>query len=180
MIHEIRADSGRNIGGIQMSNNVALRPKEKCAVNGAVLVAGPKGATFTVKNDAIVLREDDIILEKEATTPAKRIYLFVMLICLDKDNQQDYYPRLIDYIYDFITTTTLLDVKHTLVNILRDVNNGNPLRALKTTRALVEYEANVLRHGAGAAKAGSKAKPKAKAKAKAPKKATKKAKGKKR
>jgi len=160
-----------------MPNNVALKPKEKCAINGAVLVAGPKGATFTLKNDAILLREDDILLEKEATTPAKRIYLFVMLICLDKDNQQDYYPRLIDYIYDFITTTTLLDVKHTLVNILRDVNNGNPLRALKTTRALVEYEANVLKHGMGPPKTAGKAKAKAKAK---PKKAAKKAKGKKR
>lgn len=164
-----------------MPNIVVLKAKEKCAVNGAVLVAGPKGATFTVKNDAILLRESDIILEKEATTPAKRIYLFVMLICLDKDNQQDYYPRLIDYIYDFITTTTLLDVKHTLVNILRDVNNGNPLRALKTTRALVEYEANVLRHGMGAPKGAAKAKAKPKAKAKAaPKKGAKKSKGKKR
>jgi flagellar protein FlbT len=158
-----------------MPNTVALKAKEKCAINGAVLVAGPKGATFTIKNDAILLREDDIILEKEATTPARRIYLFVMLICLDKDNQQDYYPRLIDYIYDFITTTTLLDVKHTLVNILRDVNNGNPLRALKTTRALVEYEANVLKHGMNTPKAAAKAK-----KAAPKKKAAKKAKGKKR
>ena len=61
-----------------MPNTVALKAKEKCAINGAVLVAGPKGATFTIKNDAILLREDDIILEKEATTPARRIYLFVI------------------------------------------------------------------------------------------------------
>ncbi|MBM3555920.1 MAG: flagellar biosynthesis repressor FlbT [Alphaproteobacteria bacterium] len=149
-----------------MATTLTLKAKEKCAVNGAVLVAGPKGATFSLRNDALVLRQDDILLEKEANTPAKRIYFFVMLSCLDRENAQDYYPRLVDYLYDFATTTSLIDVKQALVNIMRDVNDGALVRALRTARALVEYEANVLRHGKAPAAAKGKAKPKAKAKAK--------------
>ena len=62
-----------------------VKPGEKFVVNGAVMVAGGKGASLVLQNEATILLGKDIIQEDEADTPAKRIYFTILLMYLDAD-----------------------------------------------------------------------------------------------
>ena len=69
-----------------------VKPGEKFVVNGAVMVAGGKGASLVLQNEATILLGKDIIQEDEADTPAKRIYFTILLMYLDAD-QSDLQTR---------------------------------------------------------------------------------------
>jgi len=66
-----------------MPLKLSLKPGEKFVLNGAVLTNGDKRATLIVQNKACLLREKDIMQPDEATTPARRIYLPIMMMYLD-------------------------------------------------------------------------------------------------
>ena len=71
-----------------MGLKLSLKPGEKIAVNGAVIVNGDRRAEFIVENQASILRERDIMRTDEATTPARRVYLPVMMMALDPNARQ--------------------------------------------------------------------------------------------
>ncbi len=124
-----------------------VKPGEKFIVNGAVMVAGKKGASLVLQNEATILLGKDIIQEDEATTPARRIYFSILVMYLDQDNVAKYQGTFLTYIEDFLEATTFNEVRRTLLNILQDVNSGMYYRALKTCKALMKYEEEVLKIG---------------------------------
>lgn len=127
-----------------MPLKVNIKPGEKFIVNGAVMVAGNKGASLILQNEATILLGKDIIQEEEANTPAKRIYFSILLMYLDESGRQQYYPSFIRLIEDFMEATTFKEVRKTLLHIVQDVNAGRYYRALKTCKALINYESEVL------------------------------------
>ena len=124
-----------------------VKPGEKFIVNGAVIVAGKKGASLVLQNEATVLLGKDIIQEEEATTPAKRIYFTILLMYLDQDGAGKYQETFMGFIEDFLEATTFAEVRRTLLNILQDVNGKMYYRAMKTCKALMKYEEEVLKVG---------------------------------
>jgi flagellar protein FlbT len=66
-----------------MPLKITLKPGEKVAVNGAMIVNGARRASFIVENHARVLRERDMLQPSEATSAAKRLYIPIMLMYLD-------------------------------------------------------------------------------------------------
>ena len=54
-----------------MPLKVNIKPGEKFIVNGAVMVAGNKGASLILQNEATILLGKDIMQEEDANTPAK-------------------------------------------------------------------------------------------------------------
>ena len=65
-----------------MALKLSLKPHEKVVINGAVIANGDRRSTICVENIANVLREGDIIQPEQANTPAKRIYLPIMLMIM--------------------------------------------------------------------------------------------------
>ncbi len=66
-----------------MPLKLSLKPGERFVLNGAVLANGDKRTSLVIQNKACVLREKDIIQPENANTPARRIYLAVMMMYLD-------------------------------------------------------------------------------------------------
>jgi flagellar protein FlbT len=124
-----------------------VKPGEKFIVNGAVMVAGKKGASLVLQNDATILLGKDIIQEEEATTPARRIYFSILVMYLDQDNSTAYQDSFMGYVEDFLEATTFNEVRRTLLNIVQDVNGQMYYRALKTCKALIKFEEEVLKIG---------------------------------
>ena len=124
-----------------------VKPGEKFIVNGAVMVAGKKGASLVLQNDATIFLGKDIIQEEEATTPARRIYFSILVMYLDQDNGSTYQDTFMGYVEDFMGATTFNEVRRTLLNIVQDVNNRMYYRALKTCKALIKFEEEVLKIG---------------------------------
>lgn len=124
-----------------------VKPGEKFVVNGAVMVAGNKGASLVLQNEATILLGKDIIQEHEADTPAKRIYFTILLMYLDVENSENYKQQFLQFIEDFMQATTFRDVRRTLLHIVDEVHSKRFYRALKTCRSLIKYEEELLNYG---------------------------------
>ncbi|MDR3514865.1 MAG: flagellar biosynthesis repressor FlbT [Azospirillaceae bacterium] len=127
-----------------MPLKIRLKPREKFAINGAVLTAGDQGATLLLYNRASLLRGKDIMQEEEATSPVKRLYFFIMLMLLDSANRDKYYVSYMKYLTDLISAISLREVKESLIVIHDYVAAGESYQALKLCRALIAVETALL------------------------------------
>lgn len=127
-----------------MALKINLKPNEKIFIGGAVLQNGDGHADFVVLNDAPLLREKDILVESEADTLCKNIYLCVQLMYMDTAHMHSYqsnYCRLMDEV---------LRAAPDSVDILAEINNhlacGKYYQAMKSARKLIEFEKGLLNH----------------------------------
>lgn len=127
-----------------MPLKVNIKPGEKFVVNGAVMVAGNKGASLILQNEATILLGKDIMQEEDANTPAKRIYFSILLMYLDESGRSTYYPTLMKLVEEFMEATTFNEVRKTLLHIVQDANADRFYRALKTCKALINYESEMI------------------------------------
>ena len=123
-----------------MPLKLSLKPGEKFVINGAVLTNGEKRATLIVQNKACLLREKDIMQPEDATTPARRIYLPIMMMYLDSDGNDQYYDDFALRMTEFMGAIKNRDALATCVEISRDVMSGSYYRALMQCRKLFEFE----------------------------------------
>ena len=73
-------------GGGYMPLKIALKPRERLILGGAVVRNGDIGARLTVENEVPILREHDILSHRETSTPCRRIYFAVQLMYVDEGN----------------------------------------------------------------------------------------------
>ena len=130
-----------------MPLKINVKPGEKFVVNGAVMVAGKKGASLVLQNEATILLGKDIMQEEDANSPAKRIYFTILLMYLDQDEPDQYRSMFLELVESFLEATTFKEVRMTLLNIVQDVNEKRYYRALKTCKALMNYESEILKIG---------------------------------
>ncbi|HVV64493.1 MAG TPA: flagellar biosynthesis repressor FlbT [Rhizomicrobium sp.] len=123
-----------------MPLKLSLKPGEKFVLNGAVLANGDKRASLVLQNKACVLREKDIMQPAEATTPARRIYLPIMMMYLDPDGWEDYYNEFALRMTEFMGAVETRSVLASCIEISRDVTSGAYYKALMTCRKLFEFE----------------------------------------
>lgn len=128
-----------------MPLKINVKPGEKFVVNGAVMVAGKKGASLVLQNEATILLGKDIMQEEDANTPATRIYFTILLMYLDQDEPEQYRGLFLELVESFLEATTFKEVRMTLLNIVQDVNEKRYYRALKTCKALINYETEILK-----------------------------------
>jgi flagellar protein FlbT len=129
-----------------MALKLTLKPGERAAINGAVIVNGDRRSTFMVENQARVLREGDILQPEDATTPAKRIYLPIMMMYLDpethKEMQGEYETRL----KEFAAAVSDGEALQSCTKLAACVANGDYYKALLECRRLMSFEESRLAH----------------------------------
>ncbi len=123
-----------------MPLKLSLKPGEKFVINGAVLTNGEKRATLIVQNKACLLREKDIMQPEEANTPARRIYLPIMMLYMDPDGSDQYYDDFALRMTEFMGAIENREALAACVEISRDVMSGSYYRALMQCRKLFEFE----------------------------------------
>jgi flagellar protein FlbT len=126
---------------------IDLKEGEKIAINGAVLTAGRGGASIILQNEATLLRGRDILQEEDATTPAKRIYFMIQLMYIDAERRADHAALYATYVNDLRAASGIKEVHDALDNIDIDVAGGNFYRAMKTCKAVIAVEAELLKLG---------------------------------
>ncbi len=124
-----------------MALRVELKPDERFILGACLVTNGPHRIQLLVEGDAPLLREKDIITEKQANTPAKRIYLAVQLMYTARD------PRLYHKTY-VILMRELVHAAPSAWPYIVAVNNnilaGEMYKALKSARALIDYEKELI------------------------------------
>ncbi len=123
-----------------MALKLSLKPGERVAINGAVIINGDRRASFVIENKARVLRESDIMQLEDADTPAKRIYLPIMLMYLDASMRDEMQREYEDRLREFINVVTDANALKLCTDLAAHVANGNFYKALAGCRKLIEFE----------------------------------------
>ena len=123
-----------------MPLKLSLKPGEKFVLNGAVLVNGDRRATLVIQNKACMLREKEIMQPKDAKTPARRVYLAIMMMYLDGEVSEEPYNEFALRMTEFMSAIQSSAVLAACVNISRDVVQGDYYKALIYCRKLFEFE----------------------------------------
>ena len=130
-----------------MALKLVLKPGERVVVNQAVIVNGKDKAELVLENRAVVLRERDIMVQKEANTPARRIYFLIQMLYLFPEKTPFYQEKFNVHLREFLqavpsATPIGLEIGEMIIR-------GNHYAALKSCRKLVAYEEKVLKNVTG-------------------------------
>ena len=123
-----------------MPLKLSLKPGEKFVLNGAVLANGDKRTSLVIQNKACVLREKDIMQPKDARTPARLVYLAIMMMYLEGDTSEEPYNEFALRMTEFMSAIQNRAVLAACVEISRDVTQGAFYKALIACRKLFEFE----------------------------------------
>jgi flagellar protein FlbT len=125
-----------------MALKISLKPCERLIIGGAVVTNGDGRTEFTIENKVPLLRQKDIMSEKEADTPTRRIYFVIQLMYVDEENlfihHQTYWKLVED----------LIQAAPSVINRIDQINEqilfGRYYQALKSAKQLIEYEQEVM------------------------------------
>ena len=123
-----------------MPLKLSLKPGEKFVLNGAVVQNGDRRGTLILQNKASVLREKDIMQPEEANSPARRIYLPIMMMYLDESDADQYYDDFALKMNEFMTVIRNPSILTECVAISKHVLSREFYKALMSCRKLIEYE----------------------------------------
>jgi flagellar protein FlbT len=137
-----------------MPLKLSLKPGEKFVLNGAVVQNGDRRGALILQNKASVLREKDIMQVDEANSPARRIYLPVMMMYLDQGAEGRYHDEFVQRLSDFMGAVRNPDVLAECVNVSKHVMTREYYKALMVCRKLIDYEDERLGHVASGVPAG--------------------------
>lgn len=130
----------RHVGERQLPLKLSLKPGEKFVLNGAVVQNGDRRGVLILQNKASVLREKDILQPENANTPARRIYLPVMMMYLDPSEASKYYDEFVQKLSDFMGAIRNPQILAECVTISRCCMQRDYYKALLGCRKLIEYE----------------------------------------
>ncbi len=126
-----------------MALKITLKPNEKMILGGTVIVNGSiMSSDLIIEYKVPVLRQKDILSEKDANSPSKRIYFAIQLMYIDEENRnihQDIYLKLAKELVQAAPSTTGLIDK-----ISEYILSDKYYPALKLAKNLIAYEEEAL------------------------------------
>ena len=125
-----------------MSLKVELKPGERILIGECVITNSGQRARFVIDGKKVpILREKDILTAEQANTPAKRIYLAVLLMYTSRDARA-HHANYFSLVQDLVRAapSTLFYIE----NINNHILTGNMYKALKQVKQLIEYERELL------------------------------------
>ena len=128
-----------------MALKITLKPNEKMIAGCAVLTNGnSKNTDLIIENKVPVLRQKDILSEKDANSPCRRIYFVIQLMYVDEENLSSHHQTYWNLVRE------LLDAVPRLTGFIDQINehilNARYYKALKLVRELIEFEQEVLQY----------------------------------
>jgi flagellar biosynthesis repressor protein FlbT len=125
-----------------MALKITLKPHERLIVGGAVVTNGNAKSDLLIENNVPILREKDILSEKDADSPCKRIYFVIQLMYVDEKNLADHHTLYWKLVRDVVKAAPsmipLVD------QISEHILHNSYYQALKKAKKLIEYEQEVI------------------------------------
>ena len=126
-----------------MGLKVELKPGERFILGECLITNGDQRTRLLDEGQAPILREKDIMMPEQADTPAKRIYLCVQIMYTSRD------PSLQHGTY-FALMRDLVQAAPSAWPHMQAISNhimaGQMYKALKSAKALIAYEKELLDH----------------------------------
>jgi len=129
-----------------MALKVELKPGEKMIIGDSVITNDDQRTRLYIQGDAPILREKDIFTPETADSPAKKIYLVIQMMYLDK-NPQQHHELYFQLINDLITAAP--SCAPYIERINNKILTDSLYKALKEAKALIAYERELIEHASG-------------------------------
>ena len=130
----------------RVSLRLKLKPHERVIIGGAVIRNGASRLELHIENHVPLLRESDILSPSAAKTPCQRIYLALQLMYVDPERLDEHEATYLELTKDVLlaapSSAKLIDPINELVAA------GKHYQAIKSAKALLEYELELHSHGA--------------------------------
>lgn len=127
-----------------MALKITLKNNERLIVGGAVVRNGGKGAVLFIENTIPILREKDILGERDANTPCRRVYFSIQLMYIDEPNVPQYRKAYAELAGEVLSAAP--STGEYIQQINERIDAGNYYQALKTARNLIDYEEELLKN----------------------------------
>ena len=120
-----------------MPLKIELKPFERLLIGGTAIRNGSRRSSFVIETVTPFLRESDIILESEADTACKRLYLTltVMYLASNPPEAEDAFV---------VQATELMKAAPSMAPYIHDIHehiaSADFYRALKRCKDLIQYE----------------------------------------
>lgn len=125
-----------------MPLKITLKPHERMIVGGAVITNGNTKCDLLIENNVPILRQKDIMSEKDADSPGRRIYFAIQLMYVDEGNLIEHHNTYWKLVQDIVkaapSTLALID------KISENILSSSYYQALKLAGKLIDYEQEVI------------------------------------
>lgn len=125
-----------------MPLKITLKPHERMIVGGAVITNGNAKCDLLIENKVSILRQKDIMSEKDADSPCRKIYFTIQLMYIDEENLIEHHNTYWKLVQDIVKAApsmlALID------QISEHILNNKYYQALKLARKLIDYEQEVI------------------------------------
>lgn len=125
-----------------MALKLSLKPGEKMIIGGAVVKNGDTKAELFIENQVPLLREKDIMGEKDANSAAQKIYFTIQLMYIDQENLISHHNTYWNYVKE-ITQAAPSTVPQ-VDQISEKIVGYKYYQALKLSRKLIDYEKEIM------------------------------------
>jgi flagellar protein FlbT len=126
-----------------MGLKVELKAGERMILGECLITNGDQRTRLYIEGQAPILREKEIMTLEQADTPAKRIYLAVQIMYTSRDprpHHDTYFALTRELVEAVPSTWPYVDA------ISNHIMAGAMYKALKSTKALIAYEKELLDH----------------------------------
>jgi len=121
---------------------IDLKPQEKFIVGDSLITNDKQKARLHIEGNAPILREKDILLEKDADTPCKRVYLALELMYLAKEPTKEMNKLYFDLVAQVQDAAPSTKKFFNEINIL--ILDNKFYKALREAKKLVDYEKELI------------------------------------
>ena len=125
-----------------MALKVELKPGERILIGECVLTNSDRRATFVIDGKMPIIREKDIMTAEQANTPAKRIYLSILLMYTSRD-ARDQHATYFSLVRDLVQAAPSTWAQIEIIN--NNILTGDLYKALKQAKLLITYEQELIR-----------------------------------
>jgi flagellar protein FlbT len=125
-----------------MALKVELKPGERILIGECVLTNSDRRATFVIEGKMPIIREKDIMTAEQANTPAKRIYLSILLMYTSRD-ARDQHATYFALVRDLVQAAPSAWGQIEIIN--NHILTGDLYKALKHAKRLITYEQELIR-----------------------------------
>ena len=126
-----------------MPLKVELKPGERILIGECVITNSGHRTSFLVEGKVPIIREKDILTAEQANTPAKRIYLSILLMYTSRDPRDQhgtYFALVRDLVQAAPSTWPHIEI------INNQILTGELYKALKQAKQLINYEQELIRN----------------------------------
>ena len=128
-----------------MPLKIHLKKGQQIIINGAVIEnTGNSNVSLLLKNDASLLRDNDVLSPEDAATPAARAYYALQCLYLFPSDFKENLRRFNEFLTDYVKAAP--SAKAIGDELWRLVEKRELYKALKKAQDLITHESKVFAH----------------------------------